>query len=295
MLKLKILLPVGNAYLSEKTLAQLAANNILLEEAIARMSNASKKTVFYSFPKDNGADTPACKQKPLTPELLTAATKKVSQIESYLNETNPAVALLARVGSDVSKYNMRYTHLAFALRHPSNGEWGVIQLLNTCATSTSRIYEQGLGNFLLDNLLSLDVKMIVPTQDVQKKLAAVLASDKVISFHNKNYSMIAYPFSTQYQQSNQWVLELLVSALFGANDRQAAQEYLKATAFTPTLISISGFSKLGANIFKKNVSFNDHPYHENTEKKYSVVTVDSVVDYLKKQNSLSTEKEFTGN
>jgi hypothetical protein len=311
MLKLKILLsflisfitspstlaenspiPLGNAYLSEKNLSQLAANNISLQEAIASMSNESKKSLFYSFPRDNNADSASCKQKPLSPELLTAATKKASQIQAYLNETDPTVVLLARVGSDVSKYNMHYTHLAFALRHPSNGEWGVIQLLNTCSTSTSRIYEQGLANFLLDNLFSLDVKMIVPTPDVQNKLAAVLASSKVTSFHNKNYSMIAYPFSTQYQQSNQWVLELLVSALFGANDREAAQEYLKATAFTPTLIPINSFSKFGANIFRKNVSFDDHPDREATEGKYSVVTVDSIVDYLKKQHLISTEKEF---
>jgi hypothetical protein len=258
------------------------------------------KTLFYSFPKDTASDSlaePSYAKKPIAPALLAAATAKAMQVQAYLNETKPTVALLARVGSDVSEYNMHYTHLGFVLKDPSNTnpnnpKWGVIQLLNASGTNTSRIYEEGLINFLLDNLFKLDVKIIIPTPDIQKKLATVLTSNKVISFHNKNYSMIAYPFSTKYQQSNQWVLELLASALFGATDRTTAQEYLKTTAYTPTLIPISGFSKLGAYLFKKNVRFDDHPDHEAVARKYSVVTVDSVINYLKKQNLVSTEKEF---
>jgi hypothetical protein len=235
----------------------------------------------------------SCDQKPLTPAVIAAASEKALVVRSYLKQENPKVAILARVGSDISKYGMYYTHAGYVLKSPKTGEWSVIHLLNKCGTATSHIYEQGLTNFFLDDLLNMDVRVIVPTPVVQNKLAAVLSTDRVVSFHNKNYSMIAYPFSTEYQNSNQWILELLGSALSSdAKDRSTAQDYLQASGYVPTLIPINAVSKLGAGIFKSNVSFDDHPDQENSTGKYSVVTVDSIVNYLKQQHMISADKEF---
>jgi hypothetical protein len=234
----------------------------------------------------------SCDPKPMTPALIATATDKALALRAYLNKVNPTVAIVARVGADLSKYGLHYTHAAFVIRRPGDNEWSVLHLLNTCGTTTSRIYEQGLANFFLDDLFSMDTEVIVPIPKLQKKLALVLASNKVTSFHDKNYSKIAYPFSTEYQQSNQWVLELLVSAMFAAEDRETAQKYLEATDFKPTYIPISALSKFGANITEASVSFNDHPDSEATSGKYSVVTVDAIVNYMKAQQLLSSEKEL---
>ncbi|MFU8798177.1 MAG: DUF2145 domain-containing protein [Gammaproteobacteria bacterium] len=246
---------------------------------------------LFFLPLNVSAGT-SCDQPSMTPELIAAATDKALEVRAYLNEIKPIVGILARVGSDVSKYGMYYTHLGFVLKQPGDTEWSVIHLLNACGTATSRIYEQGLANYFLDDLLNMDAKVVIPTPALQKKLAVVLASSKIVTFHNPSYSMIAYPFSTQYQNSNQWALELLASALHDAKERKQAQDYLKATNYKPAKIAISGLSKIGAHLFKSNVSFSDHPENEGTNGKYSVVTVDSIVEYLKSQQLVSAEKEF---
>src|ERR1700733_6496528 len=114
----------------------------------------------------------SCARKPYDPLLLARAGQSAISLKNTLDRLNVDVALVARVGSDMSRYNIYYTHLAFIVRnYPGRkDQWTVIHLLNQCGTSKSAIYAQGLFNFFMDDLYTMDFRVIVPAPDLQKKI-----------------------------------------------------------------------------------------------------------------------------
>ena len=144
----------------------------------------------------------------------------------------------------------------------------------------------------MDDLFNMDFQISVPTDAVQQKILKTLYSPAKLALHDTHYSMLAFPFATRYQNSNQWVLEILTSALTGEQTRAAVQKDLASTGFKPSVIQISHFSKLGAHLFKANVSFDDHPAAEQHSNRFSIVSVDSVIRYLDDHHNLSLNKEY---
>jgi hypothetical protein len=105
----------------------------------------------------------------------------------------------------------------------------------------------------------------------------------MLKFHASEYNMVAYPFSTQFQNSNQWLLETLSAAM--AHDtritnRTEAQAWLKMAAYQPTTLDIPMGKRLGADFFRANVSFNDHPFGQRMAGQIDTVTVESVVNFV---------------
>jgi len=236
-----------------------------------------------------------CESIKVDPRVLSRASEQALALKQTLDRFKPKVALLARVGSDVSKYGMHYTHMAFVVKNypGAEGQWTVIHLLNQCGTSQSNIYAQGLANFFMDDLFSLDYQLTLLKPALQTKLYALLTSPLKLSLHNNSYNMLAYPFSNEYQNSNQWVLEVITAANNASASREQVQEILTETGYVPTKIDIGGMSKFGAQFFRNNIKFDDHPQNEQSSGKYSVVSVNSVIAYLKLQGLLVSNQNYT--
>lgn len=229
-----------------------------------------------------------CNNSPLKPEVYSRAAKQALALKNDLNRTQAKVALIARVGSDLSKYGLHYSHLGIAIKDfpGRKNKWTVVHLLNKCGTARSAIHAQGLMNFFLDDLFNMDYQITVLDPALQTKLDHTLRTPQVNKIHNAHYSMLAYPFSTRYQNSNQWVLEFIEATDSGKPDRASVQKQLQAKHYKATLITLDAFTKLGASLFKANVRFDDHPAMEQRSNRYSSITVDSVVDYLQKQGKV---------
>ena len=122
----------------------------------------------------------------------------------------------------------------------------------------------------------------------------MLTSSTVIArFHTPKYNLVAYPFSTLYQNSNQWALELMASAMAEEGDvisRQEAQRWLQGAGYEPTLLRIPATTRLGARMFKANVAFNDHPGEYRWSDQIYVVSVESVFDFMRKRFPNSTRR-----
>jgi len=95
--------------------------------------------------------------------------------------------------------------------------------------------------------------------------------------------MVAYPWATDYQQSNQWAIELMAVAM-GARgaSRDAAQDWLKSAGYEPTELHVSTLQRLGARLTTANVSFDDHPNVLRFTGRIRTVTVDSVMAWLQR-------------
>jgi len=232
----------------------------------------------------------SCEAIQITPELIETGFKLSIQLLDKLNELKPEVAIIARVGSDSSKYGIKYTHLGFLIKSDSN--WEIVHLLNSCGTNSSSIYAQGLLNFYIDDLFTNETLLAIPDATLQEKISKTIKSRSMLTLHNKNYNMIAYPFATKYQNSNQWILEVMAhSHNPELKDRKSIQHYLKSTGYQPHIINLSSFEKIGAG-FKSNIAFDDHTGSEQRSNSFSVVTVNSVVDWMKKNRLLHQELEF---
>lgn len=272
--------------------------------------------LLFSLTTGIGLAGNACERSNNQPQLYLDASKKALEVQAQLNRLNPKVALIARVGSNLKPYGQYYSHIGFVVKNypGQKGKWTVVHLLNQCDLPQSSIYKQGLMNFFMDDLYNLDYQITIPTEATQEKLYQTLRSPQIQSLHKRDYSMIAYPFSTKYQNSNQWVLELIATSINpqsavnsqstinsqsakninsqSSNSRSAAQAYLAKTHYQPSLIPINGISKFNASLFSSHVKFDDHPLEEQRRNKFATVTVTSVVDYLRKQGRVKSNTAY---
>ncbi|MEN5209937.1 DUF2145 domain-containing protein [Stenotrophomonas terrae] len=206
------------------------------------------------------------------------------------------VAIAARGGQDLSKYGLRHSHLAFLVRNDS-GSWDVVHLLNRCKTDNSDLYREGLVNLVGESSITTDLRVGIPTPEVRAALKTLLSGDarNARALHEPRYSMLAYPGSTDYQNSNQWILEVTAAAMAQAAgeptlaDRSSALAWLKQKSYTPTRMHIGIGKRLGARFFADNVAVTDHPASERISGNYSVVTVESVFDFLHRNGALERE------
>jgi hypothetical protein len=231
-----------------------------------------------------------CSQMAPNAEMISSAASSAELTYRTLENSDAQVVILARVGSDISEYDLRYTHAGFAFRDHPKGRWLVRHLLNECATDRSGIYDQGLLNFFLDDLYAYEALIIVPTKDLQERLKELVLSTAALAMHQPKYSMIANPFAAKYQNSNQWLLEVVALAQAPTGlpaSRPLAQELLRSSGYRPSQVTISPFKALGASLFRSNVRFDDHGSYEREYGRYKVVSVRSVKDYLLKQNDIS--------
>lgn len=229
-----------------------------------------------------------CNDASLAPTTVSSAMRTALNVTAELDKRQVQVALLGRVGQDLSGYNLKYSHVGFIYREDPDVPWRIVHLLNACGTAESDLWYQGVGNFFLDDLFSFDSVVIVPPREIAEKLLQSFRNAGALrSVHDSHYSMVGYPFSTRYQNSNDWVLETL--AAVEAKDaridtREQAQAWLKLAGYQPSEMHIGAFKRLGGRMFKANVAFDDHPSELRYSDRIQTVTVDSIIEFLSRRN-----------
>ena len=181
---------------------------------------------------------------------------------------------------------MRYSHLGFAYREGEGSArvWRVVHKLNQCGSARASIYRQGLGEFFLDDLWQYEAAVVVLAPQAQAHLRPLLADNVAVArLDTPAYSMVAYPWSDRYQQSNQWALETLALAEDpAAATRERAQAWLRLHGYEPTTLHLTAFKRLGARMVSANVAFDDHPNEKRFSDRIETVTVDSVFRWLER-------------
>lgn len=233
------------------------------------------------------AATPAqagrdCEVKPQRVESIKQGLGLAERTVKRLDEIGEQVVLLARVGQDLSDYDLRYSHMGLAYK--DGNVWRVVHKLNQCGTDEASVYRQGVGDFFLDSPHQYIAGIMPLRKDVQQRLLPYLQEPYLAGrIHTRHYSMLAYPWATDYQQSNQWALETLATAMNGGDgSRQAAQAWLKRLGYEPTELHLSTLKRLGARVTTANISFDDHPNYLRFTGRIRTTTVDSVMAWLQR-------------
>lgn len=230
-----------------------------------------------------------CSEQPLTAEQLAQASRMGVKLFQRLQQSDAQAVVLGRIGSDLSKYGLRFSHVGLALREHPKGAWSVLHLLNSCGTEQSDLFDEGLINFFLDNPFEYEAVVLVPDGEVQARLKAAATTELARQVHEPRYNLIAYPWSEEFQNSNQWLLEFMAGALAEAPvaNRLQARKTPFFAAYTPDTIAIDRLTRLGGGLFKANMSFNDHPFGARVKGDYQVVTVRSIGRLLAASGHLS--------
>lgn len=229
-----------------------------------------------------------CTDQPITVSTLRSSMAAAQRVEAELNRRDLRVVMLGRVGQDLSQYGLKYSHVGFVFRNGPSQPWRVVHLLNTCGTGNSDLWYEGLANFFLDDMFSYDALVLVPPPAVADRLLARFnAPSELRTLHNPAYSLVAYPFSLKYENSNTWILETTAAAESKdatIRSREQAQAWLKLAGYKPSEMNIGPFKRLGGRMFKANVAFDDHPSELRYADRIQTVTVDSVKDFLVRRN-----------
>lgn len=227
----------------------------------------------------------ACSETPPTPESVRKGLQLALKTFQALDQSGAKIALIGRVGSDLSKHKLRYSHMGMVWRDHPKGRWTVVHMLNNCGTANSALYDEGLGNFFNDDPFAYESIVAFPGEENQDRLIRSLRTALPASLFHPGYNMVAYPWSTKYQNSNQWLVEVLAGAwapegtVFG---RQQAQAWLKQAGYQPTLLRIGPLERLGGRMFRANIAFDDHPNELRFSDQIYTVTVESIVDFVRR-------------
>jgi hypothetical protein len=285
----------------QSPLRGVADGNPLLRRALVRrcMVHFMRSTFFHSISAIAAAAAalllaaPAahagrpCENKPLTASSITQAMSLAQRTSAALDaeseRSGARVVVLARAGQDLSQYGLRYSHLGWAYKTPQ-GPWRVLHKLNRCGTDTAALYRQGLGEFFLDDLWRFESAWAVPAPTLQAPLYALLNHpQRSVRINARPYSMVSSPWSTRYQPSNQWVLEMLASAAEpGIQSREQAQAWRQFKGHQSSALRIGALTRLGARLGSANIALDDHPNAKRFADRIETGTVDSMFQWLQR-------------
>jgi hypothetical protein len=257
----------------------------------------------------------ACDTTPPDTASMTRALGLAERVQRSLDASGAQVVIIARAGQDLTKYGLNWSHLAFAYRDDTpppqpdvnrattilgtygsaataalppqfaaRGTWRVAHKLNQCGTAEAAIFRQGLAEFFMDTPFRYEAAYVVPNPEVQGALMQVLTDDRrLVQWHTTAYSVVAYPWSTRYQQSNQWALETLAGSLDpAASTRERAQAWLQLHDYQPTVLHIDALTRLGGRMTRANVAFDDHPNAKRFSDHIETVTVESMFAWMQR-------------
>ena len=198
------------------------------------------------------------------PEQISAFSTKV---ERALSGTGARVAIVARMGRPLSELpeGMHFTHVAFAVAEEKTDASGkkstgyVMQNLYQLDDhpDQSELVQDVPVDFF-KGVVTLESGVIIPSPDLQAKLLKVIASPTYAQLHQREYSLIANPYTLGRQNCTEFVLDVVNAAMYQTSDIHLIKAKEKAQ-FVAQPVNVSAFKLLLGAMFKAEIFISDHP------------------------------------
>lgn len=215
-------------------------------------------------------------------------------VRDALAASGAQAALVARSGTDLSRFRLRYSHAGVALAQGLDTPWAVRQLYYACAEGAPRLFDQGMAGFVTgsdDATLGYIRVLLLPAEAAAPVAAAARDNTLALALLNARYSANAYPFSTRYQNCNQWVAELIAASATGSAAREDAQAWLRREGYAPEPVQVSPWLML-AGRFVPWLHFGDHPEDELNAGRVQTSLPDSLEAFALKRWPTARRLEF---
>lgn len=224
-------------------------------------------------------------------------------IKAELQGSGQDLALVARSGLDLARFGLRYSHAGLSLKDSTNAPWSVRQLYYDCEAKKPRLYDEGLSGFLLgthDPAIGYASVVLLPTEAAEPLARAGLDDARARALLGERYSANAYPWSLQYQNCNQWLLELLSNAWGGAAEnegvpRQQAQQWLQSQGYKPRAVDVGWRALMWFSHFIPWLHSDDHPTEDLAAKRYQTSLPDSIEAFVRERWPQAQRIEFCHN
>ncbi|WP_199104018.1 DUF2145 domain-containing protein [Aquitalea sp. ASV11] len=218
------------------------------------------------------------------------------QVRQLLDDSGHQAAIISRSGLDLERFHIRLSHAGISLRNNANSPWSVRQLYYACEEQRPHLYDQGLPGFLIDQPQGSNVYLsilLLPAKQEEQLVTAALDNKLSLQLLGGDYSANAYPFSTRYQNCNQWLVELLAHAwgqLPRAGDgRKQAQDWLQQQGYRPDTVDVKHRYMVWAANVVPLVHNGDHPDSELAANRYQV-SLPSAIEGFVRQQAAGTER-----
>lgn len=213
---------------------------------------------------DSGFSTPSAASY-LKPEEAAGFAK---QVERELATKGARVALVFRTGRPRSKLpkGISYTHGAFWVYttiktgdgRTING-YAVYNLYHgdgqSLPVDQSYLHQDFPYDFVAATAVD-DVAVIIPSPEMQRRIYETIASPRYEALHVKSYSLVANPLNAAHQNCNEFMLDVIASAVWQTDDYTQIKANL-AAHFKPTMVHTNVFERLLAPVADKTLALDD--------------------------------------
>lgn len=252
------------------------------------------------------------KTKQLGPEGYRKAAQLTFLVQQQLDSANAKVVILGRKGSHApdKRFKKRvglwnYTHGGFAYKDDHTGKWTVIHMLNIC-NDKSAIFKESLMKFSLSDVLVYKTAIGIPSPSLQDALYPLLKDTAFVKamYGGSTYSSISNPYNTTFQNSNEYLLDILVAGMARLNgqsirSREASKAYFKqsglAARFVPEEVRVRFHERLGSSLGlgPGNASIRDHGLLERSDGRVDMASVGSIIVLLENTGFLQSKTEVS--
>lgn len=210
-------------------------------------------------------------------------------VKQSLQQSGRTLALVARSGLNLHPIGHRYSHAGISLLSSPNGAWSVRQLYYACDEQRPRIFDQGMGGFVVGAHRDSGgfISLVLPPPQAAQALAAAAQDDRqALQLLGGDYSANAFAFSAQYQNCNQWVIELLASAwqaskLQPATSRESAQHWLASQNYQPSTIQLGWQPLIWVSNYLPWLHTDDHPQQDLEAAQFRVSMPKSIAVFVR--------------
>jgi hypothetical protein len=236
---------------------------------------------------------------PLTAEQNDRMLRFAGIVKAELDKSGARVALVSRSGLDLGFFGLRYSHAGVSVKSGTETPWAVRQLYFSCDERRPRIFDQGMSAFVLGTHqpeLGFLSAVLLPEPAATPLERAAQDNRQALQLLGATYSANAYAFGTQYQNCNQWLVELLAAAWGAPPDAEAprlqAQAWLRESGFEPTVLDLGWHVLMWAGPLIPWVHNDDHPAQDIDAKHYRVAMPASIEAFVQARLPGATRLEF---
>jgi hypothetical protein len=226
--------------------------------------------------------------RPLTAAQQDIKLRFADVVKRELQASGARAALVARSGLNLERFAIRYSHGGISLKASDNGAWSVRQLYYACDEARPLLFDQGVAGFVsgTDDPSRGYLSIVLLPPEAERALeAAALDRARALALVAGRYSANAYPYSTRYQNCNQWLLELMASAWSSAPiaTRDEAQRWLAMQRYEPGVVDVGNPVWLVAAAFVPWVFSDDQPPDEIAAARYRTSLPASIEAFVRAQ------------
>jgi hypothetical protein len=212
------------------------------------------------------------------------------KVEAALAARGARVAIVGRIGRDPAELppGLTYTHVGFWVYseiRTADGRivpgYAVYNLYQKDEDPDSSELKQDFPPDFFASVYQLRSKVIIPSPELQARLLRIIASPTYAKLHNPRYSVVANPYRGKYQNCTDFVLEIIMAALYRTEDEQAIRSDIQAY-FEATPVKVGGAKRLLGSLFVRGVAVSDQDDEIRT------ATIESIAAFLQRY-SLASE------